>query len=312
MIAADTVTRVPAIAHTTLRVEREGLWWSVSAPGVPPLRGLPSKSIGEFRVAIDEEVAEHDAAIANQKVAEWWAGLQAAFAKAWSDRTWIDEEMIGGWDNVRSRALVPLSSAATTALMRMVDARAWDAIGSPTSVRNWAAHQNSQLVDVQLREERDFFDSIEKTPLTDEQARAVVCFDNRVLLVASAGSGKTSTIVAKAGWTVRRGIARPEEILLLAFNSAAAKEMAERLASRFADVGLDPGGVQAQTFHAFGLRVLGEASGKKPRLGAELDVDNGLRVLKRVVDGLKAGSDEFAIKWWLMQNVLGIPLEDEE
>ena len=39
-----------------------------------------------------------------------------------------------------------------------------------------------------------------------EQARAVVCFDNRVQVVASAGSGKTSTMVAKAAYALHRGL----------------------------------------------------------------------------------------------------------
>ena len=56
----------------------------------------------------------------------------------------------------------------------------------------------------------DFFRTIEKSPLTDEQIRAVVCFDNRVQVVAAAGSGKTSTMVAKAGYAVSRRITAPE------------------------------------------------------------------------------------------------------
>ena len=44
----------------------------------------------------------------------------------------------------------------------------------------------------ELASRRPFFDTIERTPLSDEQARAVVCFDNRVQVLAAAGSGKTS------------------------------------------------------------------------------------------------------------------------
>src|SRR5690606_39663645 len=122
---------------------------------------------------------------------------------------------IATWDATRTQAISPdLSGPATAALMRIIDATAWDAARSPDSIRRWAEAQNSALVDLQLRDHKQFFDTLEKTPLTEEQARAVVCFDNRVLLVASAGSGKTSTIVAKAGWTVRQGIARPDELLL--------------------------------------------------------------------------------------------------
>lgn len=68
-------------------------------------------------------------------------------------------------------------------------------------------------------EDGTFFDQVEKSPLTQEQRNAVVCFDSRVLLVASAGSGKTSTMVAKAGYALRHGYFAPERMLLLAFNN---------------------------------------------------------------------------------------------
>lgn len=59
----------------------------------------------------------------------------------------------------------------------------------------------------------------------------MLCLDNRVLLVAAAGSGKTSTMVAKAGHVLRRGYVAPDRMLLLAFNNDAASELRERLPS---------------------------------------------------------------------------------
>jgi len=106
------------------------------------------------------------------------------------------------------------------------DAEALTAAWTPDAVRTMSRSQNESLVDAELRDEHEFFERIEKTPLTEEQSRAVICFDNRVQLVAAAGSGKTSTTVAKAGWTIRKGIARADEVLLLAFNRAAAEELA--------------------------------------------------------------------------------------
>ncbi|MCP8633419.1 hypothetical protein PUR31_02300 [Pseudomonas mosselii] len=41
----------------------------------------------------------------------------------------------------------------------------------------------------------DLLDNVESRELNDEQAKAVVCFDNLVQLIASAGSGNTSTMV---------------------------------------------------------------------------------------------------------------------
>src|SRR5690606_7486878 len=72
---------------------------------------------------------------------------------------------------------------------------------------------------------KGFFDTVEKNPLTDEQIHACVCMDDNVLIVAAAGSGKTSTMVAKTGYVLRMGLARPEQILLLAFNRDAADEL---------------------------------------------------------------------------------------
>ena len=46
-------------------------------------------------------------------------------------------------------------------------------------------------------------------------AEAVVIDERRNLVVAAAGSGKTSVIVAKAGWLIRKGYRKPSELLLL-------------------------------------------------------------------------------------------------
>ena len=49
-------------------------------------------------------------------------------------------------------------------------------------------------------------------PLTDDQRRAIVVDEENCLLVAGAGTGKTSTIVGKAGYLIEKGLAAPEEI----------------------------------------------------------------------------------------------------
>jgi len=69
-------------------------------------------------------------------------------------------------------------------------------------LRSVVAAANDQIRTDELALRRPFFDTIEKQPLTDEQATAVVTFDNRVQVIAAAGSGKTSVMVANAG-TVR-------------------------------------------------------------------------------------------------------------
>lgn len=59
--------------------------------------------------------------------------------------------------------------------------------------------RNERFVDQELVRLRDFFASVEARPLTEEQARAAIVGEDRNLVVAAAGSGKTSVVVAKIG-----------------------------------------------------------------------------------------------------------------
>src|SRR5262245_55140792 len=103
----------------------------------------------------------------------------------------------------------------------------------------------------ELNRFREFFDTVERQPLTELQRRSVILDERRHLVYAGAGTGKTSVIVAKAGYLIESGRCQPEDILLLAFNADAARELAERCKHR---LGV---GIQASTFHALGNRIVG-------------------------------------------------------
>ncbi len=156
---------------------------------------------------------------------------------------------------------------------------------------------NEKIMAAELETRRTFFDAIEKSPLTDEQARAVVCFDNRVQVLAAAGSGKTSVMVARAAYAVSRGFIAPDRILLLAFNKAAATELQVRVSERFAKAGIDSTGIRATTFHSFGLSVIGQATGQKPRLAPWLDHGQDVEMIMRIVDELRDSSASFRSHW---------------
>ena len=147
------------------------------------------------------------------------------------------------------------------------------------------AKANEAFVANELVRSRALFDRIEARPLTEEQRKAVVVDERRNLVVAAAGSGKTSLIVAKAGWLIRRGYRRPSELLLLAFARDARNEMVERISTR-----LDAAtarGVTVRTFHSLGMAVIGEAEGKRPTLARTAENDRALfDLLKGIVADL--------------------------
>jgi DNA helicase IV len=164
---------------------------------------------------------------------------------------------------------------------------------------------NKRRLERELVDSRAFFDSIEKSPLTQEQAEAVICFDNRVLLVASAGSGKTSTMVAKAGYALQRGYFAADRMLLLAFNNDAAAELRERIKARLGPLGLPAERVVAKTFHAFGLDVIGAATGKKPSLAPWVETGRDVEAILEMVDELKDTDLSFRAAWDMFRLVFG-------
>ncbi|KZN47927.1 hypothetical protein N482_01425 [Pseudoalteromonas luteoviolacea NCIMB 1942] len=111
----------------------------------------------------------------------------------------------------------------------------------------------------QLADYGGFFDRIAGQPLTIAQRRACVVIDERQLLLAGAGTGKTSVMIAKAGYLISAGVSDASQILMLAYGKEAANEMQSRLS----DAQLS---VTCRTFHSLGIRILTEVEGKAPQL----------------------------------------------
>ena len=95
--------------------------------------------------------------------------------------------------------------------------------------------------------------------LNEEQYRAATAPYGHNLIIASAGTGKTSTIVGRIAYLLGQGV-KPHEILLLTFTNKAAAEMVERVAAFF---GAETAGqIDAGTFHAVSYRWLKRQQGK--------------------------------------------------
>jgi DNA helicase-4 len=162
--------------------------------------------------------------------------------------------------------------------------------------------RNRWFLNEETKQYREFFDTVEKNPLTDEQREAVVTFDDNVMTVAAAGSGKTSVLVAKAGYAVAAGLFKPEEILLLAFNRKAAEELQERVAERLGSRIERAERVRVTTFHSLGLDVITMATGERPKIAPWIENSTELAELVDIVRTLSA-EGQFASKWNLFQAV---------
>ena len=113
----------------------------------------------------------------------------------------------------------------------------------------------------QLKHYHDFFNGVETNPLTEQQRRACIIDDDNNLVLAGAGTGKTSVLVARAGYLVNSKQANYNDILLLAYGKQAACEMDERIKQK-----LGTESIKAATFHSVGLTIISDVEGKPPKI----------------------------------------------
>ena len=160
-------------------------------------------------------------------------------------------------------------------------ARIRELLKDPEGTRNRA---NEAFLRGEKARASEHLDNIGALPLSEEQLHAVCVDDDRNLVVAAAGSGKTRLITAKADWIIERGDRKPNEVLLLAFARDARNELKQRVDKRLRD----QHAIRVETFHSLGLKVIAESEGRNPTLGKAADSSGALNdLLAKIVDELK-------------------------
>lgn len=148
----------------------------------------------------------------------------------------------------------------------------------------------------QLQRYAGYFDAVESQPLTECQRQACVVDEDNNLVLAGAGTGKTSVMVGRAGYLIKSAQAQASEILMLAFANKAAAEMQERIDHR-----LGKCGITASTFHKLGKEIIAKVEGQQPSLSplAEDDKALALQVSQWFEEHLKAPVyQQLAIKYF--------------
>ena len=121
---------------------------------------------------------------------------------------------------------------------------------------------NDAVINSLLDTHKEFFDHCLKYPLDKQQRRSIVSEEDNCLVVSSAGSGKTSSIVGKVKYlTEIKGIV-PHRILLISYTNKAAAELTERMATN---------GLKGYTFHKLAIDIIGKATGTKPSICDNID-----------------------------------------
>ncbi|MDW9364873.1 AAA family ATPase [Sinorhizobium meliloti] len=152
---------------------------------------------------------------------------------------------------------------------------------------------NEAFVRSELLEFNHFFDHLDGRSLSDQQREACIRLEDNNLLVASAGSGKSATMVGKVAYVLEKKLYRPDEILLLAFNKSAADELRTRIARQ---LGIEKSALECRvtTFHALGRGIIEDVEGRPPQLANWVDHPGGeTKVIEEIIRGLVETDLEF-------------------
>jgi DNA helicase IV len=284
-----------AAEATAVKATRSWWRWSIVGPNgrlcrTPGLRPQDADEINRAALRLASVVAV-------DVTVRWCGDVRAMLTRHREEQRWIahepvDELLAGRPDHdtveqVRAARDAGLLTDVELDRISLLDA----------DILQLVADTNEAILEAELDSRQDLLNRIEASPLTVEQATAVICYDNRVQVVAAAGSGKTSVMVARVGYALHRAFTTPERILVLAFNTAAAAELQERIHTRLSDAGIDSTGIKATTFHAFGLDVIGKATNRKPRVAPWIEQNDDRKMVERIVNDLRGSSPTFRYKW---------------
>ncbi|HWU44589.1 MAG TPA: UvrD-helicase domain-containing protein [Bdellovibrio sp.] len=122
--------------------------------------------------------------------------------------------------------------------------------------------------------------------LNPEQQKAVLHNYGPLLILAGAGSGKTTVLVSRTGRLISERVAQAQEICVLTFTNKAARELKHRVSLKLGSAGH---GLWAGTFHSFGLQILRrfhKHAGLSPYFGI-VDQTDCNAVLKELIKDVK-------------------------
>lgn len=131
---------------------------------------------------------------------------------------------------------------------------------------------NKEFVVHELEANQTYFDTVlGKYPLDPQQRDSIVKLEDNCLVIASAGSGKTSTILGKAKYLVEKRNIDPSKVLLITFTRKAANELHERMKIE---------GITCSTFHALAYHIIAQVTGQAPSI---CDADMPLNVFQKLI-----------------------------
>lgn len=136
---------------------------------------------------------------------------------------------------------------------------------------------NKKYIEEKLKTEKEYFDkmykNIDETIKLDENQRKIILTDeDYVMVIAGAGSGKTTTITAKVNYLIEKQNIKDQEIVVITFTNKAVDELKERINKEFKH------NIKITTFHKLGYEIIKNNTNIPPRIN-----NNKSEILKDII-----------------------------
>ena len=152
---------------------------------------------------------------------------------------------------------------------------------------------------------------VENHPLDREQRKAIYDPARFNLVVAGAGSGKTTTILGKILYLLQSGFASPPKILVLSFTHDSATELRERFLREYYQTFAEqillrkspPPDITIETFHSLALKLLRKLW---PDFSVTTNEIGDEQPVSEITDNVISGSDELTIQTSIIREFLDL------
>ena len=125
--------------------------------------------------------------------------------------------------------------------------------------------KNKNYIEQEIKNNKIYFDKMfykidSKIKLDEQQKRIVVTDEKYIMVIAGAGSGKTTTITAKVDYLIKKKHINPKEIIIITFTNKAVEELKQRINIEFNNK------VKITTFHKLGYEIIKQNQKTPPRI----------------------------------------------
>ena len=141
-----------------------------------------------------------------------------------------------------------------------------------SSIETVRTDHNKRFTSDELVRNQEFFDTALDYPLDNQQRNSIVKLEDNCLVISSAGSGKTSTMIGKLLYLVHQKNVKPGRILTVTYTHKASDELSQRLLGT---------GLSCMTFHKLAMNIVAKVENAKPSMA---ETDLFLKVFYKTLD----------------------------